>query len=97
MSIKEQPFFYGLFSNDLGRIWVLRDNPGAKSKEDLAPKQYDIYSRDGFYLYRATLPYGRRVVIRNGCLWTTYSDEEKGLLLIKGFKIKNWPEIKTSI
>lgn len=97
LTITEQPFFYRLFTDDLSRIWVLRDFPGAKSKTGLDPKEYDIYSRDGYYLYRTTLPYGRRLIIRNGYLWTTHTDEEKGSITVKRLRIKNWDSIKASI
>lgn len=97
LSIKDQPFFYRLFIDDLGRTWVLRDNPSGKSKAGLIPKEYDIYSRDGYYLYRTTLPYGRCLIIRNGHLWARHIDEEKGLVMIKRFGLKNWDSIKSTL
>lgn len=66
-------------------------------RRDWPPKEYDIYSRDGYYLYRTSLPYGRRPVIRNGHLWATHTDQEKGWITIKLLRIKNRDEIRTSI
>lgn len=97
LSIKEQPFFYRLFTDDLGRIWVLRDHSASRKTEGLAPKEYDIYSRDGYYLYRTALPFGRRLVIRNGYLWAAQTDEEKEFITVKRLRVKNWDKIKASI
>ncbi|MCX8159724.1 MAG: 6-bladed beta-propeller [Candidatus Saccharicenans sp.] len=97
LNISEQPFFYRLLTDDLGRIWVLRDYPGARGKSGLNPKEYDVYSRDGYYLYRTSLPFGRRLLIRNGQLWATYTDEEKGLIMVKRLRIKNWDKIRYSL
>jgi len=59
LTITDQPFFYELFTDDLGRILLLRDHTVAKKAQGQAPKEYDIYSREGYYLYRITLPFGR--------------------------------------
>lgn len=76
---------------------MLRDHPASRWTQGLAPKEYDIYSRDGFFLYQTKLPFGRRLVIRNGHLWATHTDEEKGLFTVKRLLIKNRDEIRTSI
>ncbi len=94
LPIKEQPFFYRFYTDDVGRIWVLRTNPKAEAS---AGHEYDIYSRDGYYLYRTTLPYSRCLVIRKGHLWARHVDEEKGLVMIKRYAIKNWDLIKPGL
>jgi hypothetical protein len=94
LTTKEQPFFYGLFIDDLRRIWVLRDNPlGSRGK----PREYDIYNRNGYFLYRTSLPYGRCLVIRKGKLYARHIDEEKGLVMVKRFRIINWDSIKSTL
>lgn len=97
LTVTEQPFFYQLFTDDPGRIWALRDHRLSKETQGLAPKEFDLYSRDGYYLYRTTLPFCRCLVIRNGYLWATHTDEEKGLIMVKRLRIKNWDMIRISI
>jgi len=94
ISHSEQPYFYRLFTDDLGRIWVLRDNPlGARGR----PREYDIYNRNGYFLYRTRLPYGRCLVIRKGRLYARHIDEEQGLVMVKRLRIKNWDLIKSTL
>ncbi|RFT16727.1 MAG: hypothetical protein OP8BY_1340 [Candidatus Saccharicenans subterraneus] len=72
---------------------MLRDHTASRKTQGLALKEYDIYSRDGFFLYRTKLPSGRCPVIRNSHLWATHTDEEKGPLTVKRLRIKNRDEI----
>ena len=91
-----KPFFYSIFTDDSGRIYVLKSNITAGRRKSGTPNEYDIYSKDGYFLYKTTLPYGRAFCIKNGCLYARQVLEDTGLEVIKRFKIKNWNSIKNS-
>ncbi|MDH4196685.1 MAG: 6-bladed beta-propeller [Candidatus Aminicenantes bacterium] len=88
-----KPSFYGLTTDDRGRIWVHRSNPLATRGQK---REYDIYSRDGYFLYKTRLIYGRQFVVKNGALCARHVLEEEGLEVVKRYKIKNWDAIKDS-
>jgi len=84
---EHEPYFYSIMTDDKGRIYVRRSpisrKPGINHK-------YDVYSKDGLYLYKALLncyPY----VIKNGYLYTLEMEDYE---VIKRYKIKNWEQIK---
>jgi hypothetical protein len=91
-----KPFFYSIFTDDSGRIYVLKSNITAGRGKTGTPNEYDIYSKDGYFLYKTTLLYGRAFCIKNGCLYARKVLEDTGLEVIKRFKIKNWNSIKNS-
>jgi hypothetical protein len=85
--------FISIFSDSEGRIYVQRvPSPLTESKI----YEYDIISKDGYYLYKTTFPY-KPVVMKNRYFYTVIFDEETGLEFVKRFKIKNWDQIKTHI
>ena len=88
-----KPFFYGLTTDDRGRMWVLRSNPLATRGEK---REFDIYSRDGYFLYTTRLIYARQFIVKNGALCARHVLEEEGLEVVKRYKIKNWNVIKDS-
>jgi len=90
---KHEPFFYSIFSDDEGRYYVLRNNIRATRGKS---NEFDIFSRDGYFLYRTTFSYGRAFHIKNGYLYARHILEDTGLEVIKRFKIKNWNSIKNS-
>jgi hypothetical protein len=90
---KHMAFFLGFNTDDKSRIYVMK----FKSRlDDYKGGYYDIFSKDGYYLYRAKispLPH----VIKNGCVYITERDEESGYLKIKRYKIKNWEQIREGL
>jgi len=90
---KYEPFFYSIFADDVMRIYVLKNNVMAAKEK---PKEFDIYSKDGYFLYKTMLPYGRAFCIKNGYLYARHILEDTGLEVVKRFKIKNWSSIKNS-
>ena len=56
-------------------------------------KQVDTFSKEGCFLYEASLP-PNTCVIKNGFLYTQDLDEEKGMEYVMRFKIINWDQIK---
>jgi len=90
---KYEPFFYSILTDDARRIYVLKNNVRATREK---PKEFDIYSKDGYFLYKTTLPYGRAFCIRNSYLYARHILEDTGLEVVKRLKIKNWSSIKNS-
>lgn len=91
---KYQPHFFGIFTDDLDRMWVLRDNPlSVKGRA----ARYDIYSQDGYFIYTTSLPYARLLVLKNGKLYARHVEEETGIHMVKRYRIENWNLLKTSL
>jgi hypothetical protein len=94
---KHRPFFYFLSTDSEGRIYVLRNSlhPIYNAESDtyryIKELEFDIFSQDGYYLYRTTLDLAP-VVIQDGYFYTTSVDKEEDL--VKRYKIKNWNKIK---
>lgn len=87
---KHMPFFYSIFTDCRGRIYVRR-NP--RERTGNGEGVYDIFCKEGYYLYRATIP-SSSYIIRKGYLYTRIENEDTGEELVKRYKIKNWDKIK---
>jgi hypothetical protein len=92
---KYKPFFYSLSSDDAGRIYVLKANPTRRDKADTR-YPYDVFGKDGVFLYKLELPYARAFCIKNGYLYARHVIEDSGLEVVKRFKIVNWEKIRNS-
>jgi len=88
-----RPFFYYLLSDSEDRIYVQRSN---SRRTENVEKEFDIFSKDGYYLYKTVCPL-TPFVIKNGFFYTRVENEDTGEVFIKRFKIKSWNKIKTSI
>ena len=95
-----KPYFYSIFSDSKGRIYVQRNKTvdvirgyGPFEKEK---KQVDIFSKEGYFLYRASLP-PNTCVIKDGFLYSRDLDEEEGTEYVVRFKINNWELIEEGI
>lgn len=88
-----KPFFYALFTDSIGRIYVLRNNIHP-SKE--GSREFDIFSKDGFLLYNIKLPY-HPYIIKDGYLYTSIKGKNKENYVIKRFEILNWSKLKTAL
>jgi hypothetical protein len=87
-----RPFFTRLYSDDVGRLYVVRFKP--ITEKDVTPSDIDVFSKDGIYLYRTTWPFIPQV-IKGGFLYEVRQDEEAGLTRIIRQKIKNWADFRT--
>ena len=87
------PFYYSLFTDCKGRVYVQK-TPGERKKRGI--RVCDIFSKDGYYLCSATIPI-LPYVIENGYLYTRFVDEGTGEEFVKRFIIKNWNHIKEGI
>ncbi len=90
---KHMPFFYSIFTDCRGRIYVRQNT---RKRGENVERVYDIFSKEGYYLYRATIP-SRPYIIRNGYLYTCIVNEDTGEELVKRYKIRNWDQIKEGI
>jgi hypothetical protein len=86
-----KPYFYALFVDDLGRIYVQRNQADWHVEENVQ-KDIDIFSKDGYFLYRTKLPKDT-YVIRNGYVYCCEVGDEE---IIKRYRIKNWEAMKAS-
>jgi hypothetical protein len=87
-----RPFFTRFYSDDLGRLYVVRFKP--ITEKDVASSDIDVFSKDGYYLYRMTWPFIPQV-IKGGFLYEVRQDEGAGLTRITRHKIKNWADFRT--
>ena len=86
-----QPFYYLIFTDSEGRIYVQTNKTWLE--EDVTKKEVDIFSKDGYYLYKTALP-KHTYVIKNGYLYAREVEDDE---LVKRFKIKNWDQIEEGI
>jgi len=86
-----RPFYSNFFSDEEGRLYVVRFKP-ITEKDDPSSK-VDVFSKDGFYLYRMIWPFIPQT-IRGGYLYKVQEDEEAGLFKVIRFKIANWGDFK---
>jgi len=87
------PYFYSIITDDKGRIYA-RKNPA--SREPNTNHEYDVFSKEGLYLYRINVDHYPGV-IKDGYIYTRIVNEETGLEQIKRYRIKNWDKIKEGI
>ena len=79
-----KPFYYLILTDTKGRIYVQTNM--TEKDEDVKEKEVDIFDKNGYYLYKTTMP-KHTYVIKDGCL---YALEVKDEELVKRYKIKNW-------
>lgn len=88
---ENKPYFYALFTDDMGRIYVQRNNTWAEEGD--IRKEIDVFSRDGYFLYRTKLP-KHTAVIGSGYVYALEVNDDE---IIKRFKIKNWGTFKSGL
>lgn len=88
-----RPFFNRLLIDDKGRIYVRRINSVLDENEEAG---FDIFSKEGHYLYTANLPFSPEIV-KNGYVYDLYTVEETGEVQIIRYKVLNWDQIKEGI
>lgn len=89
-----KPFFYLILTDNKKRIYVQTNKTWAE--EQTIEKEIDIFSKDGHYIYRTTLP-RNTYVIKNGFLYALVIDEDEGIELVKRYRIQTWEQIKKGI
>jgi len=86
-----KPYFYAIYTDDLGRIYVQKNITWGE--DESVQKEIDVFSRDGYFLYRTKLPKDT-YVIRNGYIYALEAKEDE---IVKRFRIKNWGSLKSGL
>ena len=81
--------YFSILTDSKGRIYIQTN----KTRGTFLDREIDLFSKDGYYLYKTSLP-KQTHVIKNGYLYTF---DTKGAILIKRYKIKNWDQIKEDV
>jgi hypothetical protein len=90
---KNVVFFRAFIADNKGRIYV---NKFKSRLDEYEGGYYDIFSKEGYYLYRTKIsPYPQ--IIRNGLMYTADYNQETGYFKIKRYKIKNWGQLKEGL
>jgi hypothetical protein len=85
-----RPFFNRILLDDVGRIYVRN----ARSVIDRnVAVQLDIFSKEGIYLYRTSLPFTPDM-IHKGQMYDVFTSQETGEAEVKRYKIKNWGQLE---
>jgi len=86
-----RPFFSRFVTDDLGRLYVIRHR--SILERDQSIRFVDVFSQDGFYLYRMKWPFVPSLV-KGGFLYEVSENVETGDVKIFRHKINNWQEFK---
>ena len=94
---EHKPYFFSLLSDSKERIYVQRNMAMTRGRAiDREEKKVDVFSKDGYFLFKTTLPPNTRV-IRDGLLYVFEENEEDDMEYIKHYKIKNWNLLKEKL
>jgi hypothetical protein len=86
----QKPYFFSILTDSRARIYV-RKNPISRESDE--NHMYDMFSKDGYFLYRIIIPIFPDV-IHKGYIYTRSENEETGEEFVKRYKIKNWDQIR---
>jgi hypothetical protein len=90
---ENKAFFDRMFGDDEGRIYTRRK---PFPLDDPSIFAYDVFSRNGRFLYHFQVPV-QVVVVRTGRLYGIVRDESTGLEYVKRYRIKNWDKLPIDI
>ncbi|MDH5467157.1 MAG: NHL repeat-containing protein [Candidatus Aminicenantes bacterium] len=85
-----RPFFDRILIDEKGRIYIKKVKPVLDETENVG---FDIFNREGYYLYRTSLPFSPEI-IKNGCFYDLFTSDETGEVKIIRYKVLNWDQIK---
>jgi len=85
-----RPFFNRILLDDSGRIYVRKAGSVLDRKVEA---QLDIFNKDGFYLYRTSLPFTPDLIYR-GHIYDVFTSQETGEVELKRYQIKNWDQLE---
>ena len=85
-----RPFFTRILLDDAGRIYVRR---AGSVLDRNVETQLDIFSKNGLYLYRTSLPFAPNL-IHNGNIYDVFTSQETGEVEIKRYQLKNWDQLE---
>jgi hypothetical protein len=85
-----RPFFWNIMNDDAERLYVMKF---ISILDKDAPRQIDVFSKDGIFLYRMTWNF-IPAAIKSGFLYEVHTDKETGEISIIRHKVKNWDAMK---
>jgi hypothetical protein len=88
---KYKPFFTDIITDDSGHIFLQKPKSVLHDETDTF---FDLFSQEGFYLYRVKIPEINPWIIKKGFIYTFKSDPDSGYYKVERFIIKNWDQIK---
>lgn len=91
---KYKAFYTQIITDDKGRIYVRKMRP-VSSNDKI--RSYDLFSQEGYYLYKTKIYDIFPNIIKNGFIYTSKSDPDTGYYKVKRYRIKNWDKIKEGI
>jgi len=91
---KHKPFYGGIIKDDKKNIYVLKLNSNLAEKKEL---NCDLFNRKGYYIYKVKIQAVVPRLIKNGYIYTSFSNPKTGYFKVKRYIIKNWNQIKEGI
>jgi len=91
---KYKAFYTQIMTDDKGRIYVRKMKPVSSNDKT---RSYEIFSQEGYYLYKTKIYDIFPNIIKNGFIYTSKSDSDTGYYKVKRYRIKNWNQIKEGI
>jgi len=88
-----RPFFDSIVIDEKGRTFIKKVKPVLDETKNV---EFDIFDREGYYLYRTVLPFSPEV-IKNGYFYDLFTSDETGEVKIIRYKVLNWDRIKDSL
>jgi hypothetical protein len=85
-----RPYFAKILADNRGRIYILKLKPVLETN---SIARADVFSRDGIFLYRLTIPV-RPSLIKAGFLYEMREDKQAGEFQIIKHRIKNWDRLQ---
>lgn len=90
---KHKPFYERIIKDNKDRIYVEKFKFIFDQGDNT---DFDIFNKDGYYLYKAKIP-PQYPVIRSGYIYTTEYDQDTGYAKIKRYRIRNWEQIREGV
>lgn len=91
---KYKAFYTQIITDDKSRIYVRKMKP-VSSNDKI--RSYDLFSQEGYYLYKLKIYDIFPSIIKNGFIYTSKSDPDTGYYKIIRYRIINWDKIKEGI
>jgi hypothetical protein len=86
-----KPFFSNIVKDDEGHLFLLKPKSVLNPEEDT---YYDMFSLEGFYIYKVKIHMVNPRVIKKGYIYTFGEDPDTGYYEIERYRIRNWDQIK---
>ena len=88
-----RPFFHRILVDERGRIYVREARSVLERSEGVL---FDVFGKDGFYLYRLELPFTPEVIHKGYC-YDVFTSAETGGVRIKRYSFNGYDRLKTGI